>query len=137
MKNENYLLIENPEPGDWRDLQAGVGRILTELGLVVEVEKVIETPRGRVELDVYAVDEQSVDKIRYVVECKNWGCSIPQQVVHSFTTVMHEVGANIGFIISKHGLQAGAEAYTRNTSIVGITFKQFQILVLAVSDLHI
>jgi len=77
-------------------------------------------------VDVLAVDVRSLDKIKYLVECKNWGSAIPQLVVHSFTTVMHETGANIGFIISKHGLQKGAERYTQSTNIVGMTYLEFQ-----------
>ncbi len=93
-------LIENPEPSDWKILQSGVCRIFNEIGLKAETEKKIKTPRGIVELDVFAVDPGSVDNIQYVVECKNWKTAIPQSVVHSFTTVMHEVGANIGYIVS-------------------------------------
>ena len=39
---------------------------------------------------------------------------------------MHETGANIGFIISKHGLQSGAAQYTRHTNITGLTYLEFQ-----------
>ena len=39
---------------------------------------------------------------------------------------MHETGANIGFIISKRGLQQGAKRYTQNTNIVGMTYLEFQ-----------
>lgn len=39
---------------------------------------------------------------------------------------MHETGANIGFIISKHGLQKGAKRYTQNTNIVGVIYLEFQ-----------
>jgi len=119
-------MIEYPYPEDWRDLQAGVCRIFKEIGLTAEIAKTIDTPRGRVEIDVYAVDENSVDKIKYIVECKNWKNLIPQSVVHSFTTVMHEVGANIGFIVSREGLQPGAQSYTKNTNIIGLTYEQFQ-----------
>lgn len=84
------------------------------------------TPRGTVEIDVYAVDERSVDKIKYLIECKCWSTGIPQHVVHAFTTVMHETGANIGFIVSRVGLQAGADRYTTNTNITGLTFEELQ-----------
>ena len=77
-------------------------------------------------MDVHAVDERSVDRIQYIVECKNWGSPIPQSIVHSFTTVMHETGANIGFIVSKHGLQSGALNYTQNTNIRGLTYLELQ-----------
>lgn len=120
------MLIDDPNLPEWRDLQARVARIFQEIGLSAEVNKVVETPRGKIELDVYAIDEQSVDQIRYIVECKNWNSMVPQSVIHSFTTVMHEVGGNIGFIVTKKGLQRGAFEYTKNTNIIGMTYQQFQ-----------
>lgn len=119
-------MIDNPYPDKWQDLQLGVERIFRNVGLQSKVEVDVSTPRGSVNVDVLAIDELSLDNIKYIVECKNWSSSIPQSVVHSFTTVMHETGANIGFIISKHGLQSGAKEYTRNTNIVGLTYLEFQ-----------
>lgn len=126
INNIDTTMIENPNPRNWRVLQAGVCRILNEIGLTAEIGKVVDTPRGKVQIDVFAVDEQSVDNIKYIVECKNWAKAVPQSVVHSFTTVMHEVAANIGFIVSKRGLQAGATQYTQHTNIVGLSYADFQ-----------
>lgn len=119
-------MIDDPLPSDWKELQNGVRRILRNIGLSADVEVELETPRGSVNVDVLAVDVRSVDQIKYVVECKNWATAVPKTVVHSFTTVMNETGANIGFIISKHGLQAGAAEYTENTNITGMTYLEFQ-----------
>ncbi len=119
-------MIDNPNPIEWRELQNGVCRLLNDIGLVAKTEVSINTPRGDVEVDVYAVDENSVDKIQYIVECKNWAGPIPQHVVHSFTTVMHETGGNIGFIISKVGLQSGAVKYIKNTNIYAMTYHELQ-----------
>lgn len=120
------MMIENPEPNDWKELQVGVCRIFNEIGLQAKQDAEIKTPRGKVALDVYAIDPGSVDYIQYIVECKNWESSVPQSVVHSFTTVMHEVGANIGYIVSKHGFQKGALEYLTNTNIKGVTYAEFQ-----------
>ncbi|MFA7327938.1 MAG: restriction endonuclease [Candidatus Ratteibacteria bacterium] len=120
----NY--IEDPEPKEWRALQSGVCRIFNEIGLVASESVTIQTPRGSVELDVYAVDTSSIDKIKYVVECKNWNSTIPKMVVHSFSAVMNEVGANVGFIVSKNAFQTGAIEYMRNTVIRGMTYAEFQ-----------
>lgn len=119
-------MIESPEAEDWKQLQHSVCRLLNEVGLLAQEAVILKTPRGTVEVDVFAIDELSVDKIQYIVECKNWATAIPQHVVHSFTTVMQETGANIGFIVSKVGLQAGAERYTQNTNIIGLTFEALQ-----------
>lgn len=120
-------MIEDARPTDWHTLQSGVCTLLNEVGLIAEIEKKVQTPRGEVEIDVYAVDENSVDRIKYVVECKNWGTPVPQSVVHSFTTVMHEIGGNIGYIVSREGFQSGAEAYLKNTNIVGLTYLDLQV----------
>lgn len=119
-------MIDDPYPEKWQDLQLGVCRIFRNVGISADVEVDLETPRGFVNVDVLAVDRHSLDKTKYIVECKNWSSPVPQSVVHSFTTVMHETGANIGFIISKHGMQSGARQYTRNTNIVGLTYLEFQ-----------
>ncbi|MDP3292816.1 MAG: restriction endonuclease [Sulfuricurvum sp.] len=119
-------MIDNPSPYDWKELQQSVHRLFSEIGLTSEVEKKVKTPRGEVEIDVWAIDENSVDKICYVVECKNWSTAVPQTVVHSFTTVMHETGGNIGFIVTKAGLQSGAKDYLKNTNIIGMTYLQLQ-----------
>ena len=74
-------MIEDPEPNDWKILQDGVCRIFNEIGLKAETNKEVATPRGTVHLDVFAVDPGSVDKIQYIVECKNWNSSIPQSVI--------------------------------------------------------
>lgn len=125
-------MIDDPLPSDWRDLQLGVAQILSEVGLAVEEPKLLETPRGTVEVDVYGIDPGSVDQISYIVECKNWSRPIDQSVIHAFTTVMHETGAHIGYVISKHGLQNGAEKYLHKTNIKGFTYADFQLQYLPV-----
>lgn len=119
-------MIDDPFPEDWRDLQTGVCRLFREVGLTAAIEVPLKTPRGTVKVDVHAVDEGSVDNIQYIVECKNWASPIPQSVVHSFTTMMHETAANIGFIVSQHGLQSGAREYTEHTNILGLTYLELQ-----------
>lgn len=119
-------MIDNPCPTDWRALQAGVCRLFNDIGLSAEVEVELPTPRGHVVVDVFATDEESVDKTINLVECKNWSSAIPKTVVHAFTTVMQGTGANIGYIVSQHGLQSGAEEYTRHTNITGLTYQALQ-----------
>lgn len=119
-------MIDDPCPSHWRDLQAGVCRLFNDIGLSADMEVELPTPRGRVVVDVFATDKKSVDNITYVVECKNWNSAIPKSVVHAFTTVMQETGANIGYIVSQHGLQSGAEEYTSHTNIIGLTYQALQ-----------
>lgn len=114
------------EPTDWKDLQNKVCLLLQQAGFTAETEKKVATPRGEVELDVYAIDPNSIDKISYVVECKNWINPINQSVIHSFMTVMNETGCNIGYIVSINGFQSGAVKYVDFTNIKLFTFEKLQ-----------
>ena len=114
------------EPKDWKDLQNKVNLILNDIGLNSQKEVILNTPRGNVEIDVYATDPKSVDEIKYIIECKNWNNKIPQTVIHSFITIMNETGGNIGYIISKEGFQKGAIEYSTSTNIRLFSYIQFQ-----------
>ena len=118
-------MITEP-PKNWKDLQDKVNYIFNCIGLHSEKEKLVETPRGTTELDVFAIDPGSIDKIKYIVECKNWNNKVPKTIVHAFTTVMYETGSNIGYIISKKGFQKGAIEYTNSTNIKLFTYEEFQ-----------
>jgi hypothetical protein len=119
-------MIDDPLPKDWRDLQTGVCRLFRDIGLTANEEVPLTTSRGTVKVDVFAVDNESEDKIQCIVECKCWDTAIPQSVVLALTSVMHDSGANLGFIVSKHGLQSGATRFTEYTNIQGLTYQQLQ-----------
>ena len=70
------------EPSDWKDLQNKVCTLLSQSGFNAETEKKVQTPRGEVELDVFAIDPNSIDQISYIIECKNWSSPVNQAVVH-------------------------------------------------------
>jgi restriction system protein len=121
-------MITNSTPADWQLLQTEVGRILSECGFTVEVEKKLTSPRGTIELDVYA--EETIRGRRYAIacECKHWKSRIPQTVIHSFRTVVQEIGANVGYIISLEGFQSGAIAASELTNLSLVTWQEFQLL---------
>ena len=116
------------EPENWKQLQEYVNIIFTNIGYESYVEKKIKTPRGNIDIDVYALDNSSINKDKYVVECKWWNNKVPQTVIHAFTTVMAEIGGNFGYVITKIGFQSGAKKYLNFTNIKAITFLEFQQL---------
>lgn len=118
-------MITNSVPYNWRNLQNQVAEILSQCGFSVEVEKTVTTSRGKVALDVYAEEEIKGRKYITVCECKYWKKNIPQAVVHSFRTVLHDLGANVGFVISLKGFQAGAKKASEFTNIELLTWEDF------------
>lgn len=119
-------MINRNFPDSWQALQTEVGRILSECGFAVEVEKKIQSARGIVELDVYAEETVRGRKYAIACECKCWKSRIPQTVVHGFRTVVQEIGANIGYIVSMEGFQSGAVTASDLTNLKLVTWQDFQ-----------
>jgi len=119
-------MITTVIPDNWQQLQIEVGRILEECGFRVEVEKKVQTVRGQVELDIYA--EERVDDRKYsiICECKYWKSRVPQTVIHGFRTVMADIGANVGYVVSLAGFQEGAFKTSEMTNVELVTWEEFQ-----------
>lgn len=115
-------------PGSWRDLQCRVAQVFSEIGCDVAVEHEVSLPRGKVEVDVIVTDKETAPYSLYVCECKNWKKRVPKSVVHSFRTVVNEIGANRGLLISRHGFQEGAHEAARFTNVDLLSWREFEAL---------
>jgi hypothetical protein len=113
-------------PENWKDLQVKVSQIFGDLGYNCEVEKDLETVRGKVNVDVYAENIIDSPSSIIIAECKNWSTNIPKSVVHSFRTIINDFGANYGIIISKNGFQKGAYEAANNSNIQLFNWDEFQ-----------
>jgi Restriction endonuclease len=116
-------------PPSWRDLQICVAQVFSEIGCKVHTGAKVDLPRGTVELDVFVRDITTVPHSNYVCECKNWSRRVPKSVVHSFRTVISELGANRGFLISRIGFQSGARDAAQFTNIDLLSWRQFEELI--------
>jgi restriction system protein len=120
------MTILRKQPLTWRDLQRETGRVLTECGFDVEIEKTVATVRGEVEIDVYAEETVKGRKYQLLCECKFWKRRVPQSAIHGFRTVVADIGANVGYPISLRGFQSGAFAASELTNLELVTWQQFQ-----------
>jgi hypothetical protein len=118
--------IFDEEPTSWTDLQNRVGQMFLELGCEVGIGTTVALVRGAKEIDVLVGDPHTAPPSEYLCECKYWARPIPQEIVHSFRTVVGDRGAHRGFIISKVGFQSGAFEAVRNTNLTLVTFTELQ-----------
>lgn len=88
----------------------------------------MSSARGEIEIDVYAVENVRGRRYSIACECKHWQRPIPQTVVHAFRTVVSEIGANVGYIISMAGFQSGSFRASELTNLQLVTWQQFQDL---------
>jgi len=123
-------MITSKIPENWQNLQIEVARILMESGFEVEVEKSVASSRGIIEIDVYAKEVVKGRKYSIACECKHWKSKIPQSVIHGFRTVVTEIGANVGYVVSLNGFQSGAYTASDLTNLELVTWEQFQNIFL-------
>jgi restriction system protein len=110
-------LITAKVPNNWKSLQNESAGILAECGFAVKIEKKMPAARGEVEIDVYAEETVKGRKYAIACECKHWGAKVPQTIIHSFRTVVNDLGATIGYLISSRGFQSGS--FQREAGDVG------------------
>jgi len=119
------MIFSNP-PNDWEQLESRIWQILTECGCIAERSKRIVLPRGEVQVDVYALDRTREPNLVIVCECKHWNKPVNQNAVHAFRTVISEIGAHVGLMISSKGFQSGAVKAAKNTNVELLTWEQFE-----------
>jgi hypothetical protein len=122
------MLPFDSEPTSWQDLQNKVGQLFDEIGCTVRISERVSLVRGHKEIDVLATDSETAPSSIYAIECKNWSNRVPQEIAHSFRTVVSDLGAHHGFIVSREGFQAGAYEVVKNTNISLLTFTELQQL---------
>lgn len=116
------MKIFSDDPKDWIDLQNRVAYVLSQCGYIVETPRNVSTSRGTVEVDVYAQNEY----MTIVCECKLWESKVPQNIIFAFRTVVADIGANKGIIVSKKGFQAGAYENVHHTNIELYSWNEFE-----------
>lgn len=121
-------MIEQKSSKNWKELQNNVTKILIESGLEAESPKEINTVRGSVEIDVFAVDYSIHPASIYLCECKYWRKKIDQGEVFKFRTIVSDYGANWGLIISSKGFQSGSYEAIKNSNIKLLDWNEFQNL---------
>ncbi|MCM2531662.1 restriction endonuclease [Neobacillus pocheonensis] len=122
-------MIMGKNPSNWRELEDWVGQIFKDLNFEVKIGEdfVRNSLNGSiVNIDVWAKDNSHPTPLIYLIECKHWGKSVSQTVVDGFRSVMNDLGANVGYIISKKGFQEGAYEVAEGRNIFLLTYEEFE-----------
>ncbi|KPK80435.1 MAG: hypothetical protein AMS25_09090 [Gemmatimonas sp. SM23_52] len=120
------MLITRSTPEAWQELEEAVELILRRSGLQAERGRVVTTVRGQVAVDVLASQPVGRRAFTIACECKHWKTRVNQNVVHGFRTVMNDMGADRGYIISTVGFQSGAHEAAHSSNIRLRSWEEFQ-----------
>ncbi|WP_347455273.1 restriction endonuclease [Acinetobacter thermotolerans] len=113
---------------EWFNFQERIAEHFRSLGVQAETNKTITGVRTEHDLDVYVTSKYLGTNIKWVIEAKYWQTKIPKEKVLALRTIVDDIGADKGFIISQVGFQSGAIEACQNTNIQLYTFEEFVTL---------
>jgi len=128
---------------DWRTFQTEVAALFTQAhGWSARVEHPVRGSRiGVVRVDVLATYRPPTEAgfqprgrgrdhgfpFTVVVECKFWKTPVPQEKLFALKTIVEDVGASLGVLVSEVGIQRGAVEYLAHpVNVVAMTIDQLR-----------
>lgn len=109
---------------EWFNFQESIAEHFRSLGVQAETNKTIKGVRTSHDLDVLVTSQYLCTNIKWVIEAKFWKTKVPKEKVFALRTIVDDIGADKGFIISEAGFQSGALEAAKNTNIVLYTYEE-------------
>src|SRR3990170_1390509 len=102
---------------NWRRIQEQTATFLRSLGCDAQVEARVAGARAQHKIDVWVRFKKFGLETRWVIECKDWTSAVPKEKVLALKSVVEDVGADRGVLISAAGFQPGAVRASEKTNI--------------------
>ena len=93
---------------DWKQYQEETAKFFRSLGCEAEVEAKVAGARAEHSIDVWVRFKRFGLESRWAIECKHWNSSVPKEKVLVLKSLVEDVGADRGILISAAGFQSGA-----------------------------
>jgi hypothetical protein len=114
----------------WRELQSKVAAMFNRYRGVTAIENhTLHGARGKVAVDVYVKHDFGPLSFSIIVECKCWGTRVPQEKAHALKSVVEDVGASMGIILTEKGVQSGCAIFlAKSTNLSAYRLKELESL---------
>ena len=101
----------------WQEYQEAAASFFRRIGFTADVEAQIAGVRGRHKVDVLVSGEIRGVQFRWIVECKHWTTNVPKEKVMALMSIVQDLGADRGFLLSETGFQSGAIRASRDSNV--------------------
>lgn len=102
---------------DWRAYQHATADVFRKLGCNAKVDFTVAGARASHAIDVYATFLRSGILCTWVIECKLWKSRVTKEKVLALKSILEDLGADRGIMVSEEGFQSGAQDAARGTNI--------------------
>ncbi|EOC9236919.1 restriction endonuclease [Enterobacter hormaechei] len=106
---------------DWRVYQEATAEVFRRLGCNALVDYRANGVRATHDIDVYATFLRSGILCTWVIECKLWKTRVPKEKVLALKSIIDDLGADRGIMVSEVGFQPGAQDAARGSNITLVT----------------
>lgn len=122
----------------WQVYEQRTYEVFCSTGHICEKDVVIQGARGSHQIDVLVNLNIFPPGHRWLIECKNWSRRVGKREVQAFKTVIDDIGADHGYLLSEHGFQKGAMemASKFNISLSSLSAIENQFLIEQKTPLH-
>lgn len=102
----------------WKQYQQQSAAFFLRLGLNANIEHKVEGARAEHQIDVYVEGTYLGINFKWVVECKAWKSNISKEKVLALISIVDDIGADKGILLSEKGFQSGAIRSAEKSNIV-------------------
>ena len=106
---------------DWQEYQEKTASFFRKQGCIAEVDAKVKGARATHNLDVRVSFSNHGIDCNWVIECKLWNKRVPKEKVLVLKTIVDDIGADKGIILSEKGFQKGAYDAARQSNITLVT----------------
>jgi len=101
----------------WKQYQEDAAGFFRSMRVKAETDFPVKGARGKHKLDVFVKGAIHGIKFKWVIECKAWKTNVSKEKVLALISIVQDVGADRGFLLSEKGFQSGAIRVARSTNI--------------------
>lgn len=109
---------------EWFEFQEQIRDHFASLGAEAQTNVRIQGVRTCHDIDVYVQTRYLGENLVWLVEAKFWRSKIKKEQVLTLRTIVDDIGADRGFIVSMAGFQKGAIDAAKNTNVKLKTFEE-------------
>jgi hypothetical protein len=111
----------------WCEYQEAAASFFRRIGFSAEVDAPLTGARGKHKIDVLVSGRTRGVVFRWIVECKHWKSNVPKEKVMALMSIVQDVGADRGFLLSEKGFQSGAIRASRYTNITLLSLEDLKL----------
>jgi hypothetical protein len=101
----------------WKKYEEQAAELFRSLGCNVEVGATVKGARAKHKIDVWVRFNRFGIEAKWVVDCKFWRTPVTKEKVLALISVVDDVGADRGILVSQRGFQAGAVRAAEHTNV--------------------